>query len=365
MKYFDNGATTRVRPQVAEEVNKYMLEDFANPSAMYSFGIKSERAIDRARQILADKLRVGPREIYFTPGGTWSNNMALIGTRTKGKILTTEIEHSSVYEVLKTRDRVEYVKVSEHGFVDLADLEAKLDSETALVSIIHVNNELGTVQNLEEIGRLVREKSSAILHVDGVQGFCKVEAYPKTWGVDIYTVSGHKIHAPKGIGAIYINKDLHLSPVFFGGSQEKGLFPGTENVPGIMGLAKSVEMMELEEGMVEIRDYIIDKALEIPGSRLNSPKENVSPYIINLGFTGIKSEILLNMLNDKGICLSAGSACSGSRISRVLQAVQVPDEYIDGSIRISLSHENTMEEASYLVEALEESVEFIRKIIGG
>lgn len=373
MLYFDNAATTRVRPEVVEEINKYMLEEFANPVALYRFGLAQEKNINQARKTLADVLRVDPAGIYFTPGATWSNNLILhsvLSKNDKGAVVTSKTEHSSVYlPILKHDNRkIIYVKLDDYGRVDYEDLEKiLLENDVALVSLMHVNNELGSILDLDRAGKIIKKNSKALFHVDGVQGFLKQETHLMASGVDFYTISGHKIHGPKGIGAMYINKDVKLNPYVQGGGQESSMAPGTHNVPGIMGLAKAVEVFSqnlssYKEQMKEIKNRIIDGISQIEGSRMNSPEDGAD-NIINVGFEGIKSEILLHMLDDDGVCISSGSACSGGKKSRILEAISLDKKFIDGSIRISLSYLNDIDQVDQLLGYLRKNVESIRKIM--
>ncbi len=373
MIYFDNAATTKVRDEVAEYMMKFLTKEYANPSGVYRFGLTAENNIELAREVIAKTLSVLKEELYFTPGGTWGNNLALnsiLSRGDSGSVITTEIEHSSVFNVIKhynIKRQIKIVRVDEYGFVDQEHLREMLNEETALVSIMHVNNEIGTIQNLKELGNLIKSRSKAIFHVDGVQGYSKIPIDLSKTNVDIYSISGHKIHAPKGIGALYIRKNLNLSPVIFGGGQEKGISPGTQNVPGIMALAKAAKISEAEHlkdvnYVRELRERIINGITNIKDHRFNSPMENCSPYILNVGFRGIKSEILLRMMDDDGICVSAGSACSKNKKSRVLEGIGVPKDFLDGSIRISISHYNTVEECDILIKLLEKNIEKIRKV---
>lgn len=371
MNYFDNAATTRAYKEVAEITNKYLLEDFYNPSALYKKGLEVERDIDRARARLAKILGVYKDEIYFTPGGTWSNNLALRAMTTKnpkGKILTSKLEHSSVYEALKSlgEDRLVYLKNDSYGRVDLRDLEDKLEENIALVSIMQVNNELGSINDIGTIGRMLKDKKIPF-HVDGVQGFCKYPLDLKKSGVDFYSLSAHKINGPKGIGALYVSKNYKLTPLAYGGGQEKGLVSGTENVAGIMGLAKAVELKDQSKDSsydrVREMNLVLRKGLEkIPGYKINSPEDG-SVYILNVAFEDIRSEVLIHMMSDSDYCISAGSACSKTKKSRVMEAIGLEDKYAEGPIRISLSHENTIEECQGLLQALDKNIKEIRKII--
>lgn len=373
MIYFDNAATTKVRDEVAQYMLKFLTTEYGNPSGVYRFGLTAENNIEKAREVVAKTLGASKDEVYFTPGGTWGNNLALNSILSRGdtgSIITTETEHSSVFNTIKSfgiRREIKYVRVDEYGFVDLEHLEELLDDDTALVSIMHVNNEIGTVQDIIEIGSIIKDSSNALFHVDGVQGYSKVPLDLSKSKVDIYSVSGHKIHAPKGIGAQYIRKNLNISPVFFGGGQEKGISPGTQNVPGIMALSKAASIAEAEyvkenNYVRDLKQRIIVGIGNIRNHRFNSPFEKCSPYILNVGFKDVKSEILLRMMDDDGICISAGSACSKNKKSRVLEGIRVPKDFIDGSIRISISHYNTVEECDKLIESLEKNIGKIRKV---
>lgn len=376
MIYFDNAATTRMRDEVAEYIIENLIDNYSNPSSVYKFGFEMEKKITESRSIVAESLGIKVDELFFTPGGTWSNNIAIRGTLDKGdlgNVITTKIEHSSVSNPIKkfgSRREIRYVKVDKYGFVDISDLEKLLDEKTAFVSIMHVNNELGSIQDIERIGKLIKERSNALFHVDGVQGFSKVPLDLINSKVDFYTFSSHKIHGPKGIGAIYIKNGVKPLPIAYGGEQEQGICPGTENTTGILGFAQAVKIardnIENELRYVKIlKDRIKDGiSHRISGFRINSPEENCSPFIINLGFSGIKSEILLRMLDDEGICVSAGSACNKNKKSSTLEGIGVPKEYIDGSIRVSLSHNNTIEECDLFIDKLNTCVENIRKVIG-
>lgn len=373
MYYFDNAATTRAYPEVADTMVKYLREEYFNPSALYKKGLDLEKDIEEARKIVAKKLGARPDEIYFTPGGTWSNNMVLrsvLGKNTKGLVVTSMMEHSSVYltidKLAKNRDII-YLPVDEDGKIDLEELKDLVEREDIdLVSLMHVNNELGTINPIGEIGQILKDKD-ILFHVDGVQGFCKYDLDLDGSGVDFYTFSGHKINGPKGIGGLYIRKGLSLDPLSIGGGQEKGLVSGTENVPGIMGLAEAVRLKDEKKNedyakVKEIYDYLRDELGKMEGSRINSPEDG-SVYILNASFKDIRSEVLIHMMSDDGYLLSAGSACSKTKGSRPLEAIGLAEAYKNGPIRISFSYESTMEDAKGLLEALKKNIEEIRKII--
>lgn len=373
MIYFDNAATTRVREEVADIMMKYMTEDYGNPSAVYRFGLNTEKSIDKARMTIADILNVDKGEIFFTPGGTWSNNIAIGGVMSKAssnRAILSPIEHSSVskaFKNLENKKDIVYLSTDEYGIVDINDLKKKINDRTSLVSIMQVNNELGTIQDIEEIGKVIKSNSDALFHVDGVQGFCKIPLEIKKY-IDFYSMSSHKIHGPKGIGALYIKKGISINPISYGGGQEFGISPGTQNVAGIMGFALAAKLaFENYDKEIEyikgLKEEVLKGINEIDDIRINS-NLNSSPYILSVGFKNVKSEVLLHMLDDDGICVSAGSACSGNKKSKVLEAVNIPKDYIDGTIRISFSHYNNIEECRKLVKSLKFNIQNFRKIVG-
>lgn len=373
MYYFDNAATTRAYPEVAETIYRYLTEDFGNPSALYKFGYQAQKNINEARDIIGKTLGAGSDEIYFIPGGTWGNNIiinSILSKNDNGKVITSKVEHSSVFEAIKSFGHgreIIYLNNDRFGNVDLDMLKEVVSKEKiSLVSIMHVNNELGTIEKIEEIGKILKENNIPF-HVDGVQGFCKYPIDVKKAVIDFYTISGHKIHGPKGIGAMYISKQININPLNFGGGQEKGLVSGTENVPGIMGLAKACEIKSLRldtdlEKIKVMNNFVRSEISSIPNSIINSPSDG-SVYIINAAFKYIRSEVLINMMSDDGFYISAGSACNTNKKSRIMQAIDLNDEYANGPIRISFSGDNTLEECKLLVSALKKNIELIRKII--
>lgn len=372
MYYFDNAATTRSYDEVAEIMNKYLLEEYYNPSALYKKGLDIEKDINAARQTIADELKVEAGEIYFTPGATWSNNIVIqsILSANKGaNIVTSQLEHSSVYEPIRSyagHRKIIYLANDCHGKIDIGELEKASREDTALVSIMHVNNELGTIEDIELIGSILKEKDIPF-HVDGVQGFCKYDIDLKKSNVDFYSLSSHKIHGPKGIGALYVSKDASIKPLNLGGGQERGLVPGTENVPGIMGLAKAVDISSQDKEksfkkVKEMYDYLRHGLASIDDCIINSPLDG-SVYIINAAFKDIKSEVLIHMMSDHGFCISAGSACGKNKKSRIGQAIKLGEDYSQGPIRISLSHLNTMEECEKLLDSLKANIGLLRQIM--
>ena len=356
--------------------------DFGNPSSLHRLGLKSEKRVEETRNILGRFLGVSSKEIYFTSGGTESNNIAIQSIvnnmRRRGNhIITTKIEHSSVLNTMKFLEKngfnVTYLSTDEFGYIDIEEFKEKLTEDTILVSIIHVNNEIGSIQNIKKIKEIMKENNSqALLHLDGVQSFGKIEFSLRDLGVDTYSFSGHKVYGPKGIGGLYVNSTLHLNPIIFGGNQEKGLRSGTENVQGIVGLGEAVRILldkhVLEAKYVEgLREYMVGKIQrEIADIKLNTLiDKNTSPYILNISFRNTRGEVLLHYLEDKGIYVSTASACSsrGTEKSHVLKSIGLNDKEIEGAIRICFSYENTKEDIDYTVEVLKTSVEEIRKIM--
>lgn len=361
--YFDNGATTRTNKQVADLMYDVMTSSYGNPSSLHSKGLEAEHIVKDARKIIADKINANPNDILFTASGSESNNLAIIGAadlfRFKGEIITSKIEHKCVLECMKRLEdigfKVHYLDVDENGIVDINQLKNIINPQTQLVSIMHVNNECGSIQPIREIYNIIKDKNPNILfHTDNVQGFCKIDLSCEY--CDMMSVSAHKIHGPKGIGALYVKKGIRLSPVIYGGGQEKGLRGGTENVPAIAGFGKAVEVFEKNDNtLLEIKKYIINRITnEIPGIYVNGDIDCSSPYILNIAMIGLRSEIILHSLEQRGIYVSSGSACSSNKPSpsHVLTAMRYKPERVDSSIRISFSVENTMEEADAFCNAL-------------
>lgn len=380
--YLDNCSTTKPRDEVIEEMVYSLREGYGNPSSLHRMGFDTEKRVEKVRENISNFLNVDNSEIFFTSGGTESNNLAIQSIinkySRKGKhIITTSIEHPSVLNILKYYEEsgyeITYLKVDEYGFISLEELKNSIREDTILIAMMQVNNEVGCIQPTWEIKKILEEKSSsAILHVDGVQAFGKIPIKIKNWGIDTFSFSGHKIHGPKGIGGLYINKNIaSLNPIIFGGNQERGLRSGTENVPGIMGLGKAVEIMDRNFNketakIAKIKSYFIDRLVdEIDHIHINSPiGTKNSPYILNVSFEYIRGEVLLHYLEDKNIYVSTGSACSskGTPKSHVLMELGLTDLQIEGAIRFCLSHENTIEEIDYTMEVLKDSIEDIRQI---
>ncbi|MCR5738115.1 MAG: cysteine desulfurase [Eubacterium sp.] len=379
--YFDNSATTKVSPSVQELVVKVMTEDFGNPSSMHLVGVEAEKYIKTAQENIAKTLKVDPKEIYFTSGGTESNNMAIIGSaranqRSGKRILTTAVEHSSVGATMKYLEEegfeVIYLPVDSFGVVKMEALQEAMTEETILVSIIHVNNEVGAIQPIEEIGTYIKKVNpKVVFHVDAIQSYGKMEIRPKNCKIDLLSVSGHKIHGPKGSGFIYIKKNTKINPIIFGGGQQMGLRSGTENVPGIAGIGQAAKdcydhLEENVQHITEVKDYMIDALNTLEGVTVNSRKgEAGAPHIVSASFSGVRSEVLLHALEDKGVYISAGSACSSNKpaISSTLKAMGVEKELLDSTVRFSFCEWNTKEEVDYAVEQLQQLLPMLRKYV--
>lgn len=377
--YFDNSATTRCYDSVRDIVVKTMTEDFGNPSAMHQRGVEAERYVKEAAGILARLMKVGEKEILFTSGGTESNNLALIGGamanhRSGRHVITTAVEHAAVTEPVRFLEsqgfEVTILPVNKQGVVSLADVEAALRPDTILVSTMYVNNEVGAVMPVAEIGQLVHTKSPhALYHVDGVQAFGKYRIYPKRMGIDLLSVSAHKIHGPKGAGFLYINEKAKVQPQILGGGQQNGMRSGTDNVPGIAGMAAAAEEIyrNLEENvrhMYNLKERMAEGLAELPDVVINGmPLEKGAPHIMSVSVLGVRSEVLLHTLEEKKIYVSAGSACSSHKrkASSTLSAMGLPKEQIESTVRISFSEESKAEEVDYCLEVLNEAVPMLRR----
>ena len=370
--YFDNSATTKVFDCVRDIVVKTMTEDYGNPSARHKKGMEAEQYVRRAASQIAKTLRVQEKEILFTSGGTESNNMALIGAamanrRAGNHLVTTRIEHASVYNPMAFLEQqgfeVTYLKVDGEGHISLKELEESIRPDTILVSVMHVNNEVGAVEPVAEIGALIHRVNPEILfHVDAIQSYGKYEIRPKRENIDLLSVSGHKIHGPKGVGFLYIDQRVKIHPLLYGGGQQRDLRSGTENVPGIAGLGAAAEEIYRDhagkvEHLVKLKNHMITRMGEIPEATVNSRMDLESaPQIVSVGFAGVRSEVLLHALEEKGVYVSSGSACSSNHpaISGTLKAVGVKKELLDSTLRFSFGMFNTLEEVDYAVDVLKE-----------
>ena len=377
--YFDNSATTKVLDSVKDIVVKTMTEDYGNPAAKHRKGMEAEQYIREARKIIADSMKVQEKEILFTSGGSESNNMALIGTawanqRTGKHIISTAIEHPSVYNPLGVLEELGFevtiLPVDHDGHISLKELEEAIRPDTILVSTMYVNNEVGAVEPVEEISRVIKAKNpSALYHVDAIQAYGKYVIRPKKQGIDLLSVSSHKIHGPKGVGFLYIRSGVKIKPLIYGGGQQAGMRSGTENVPGVAGFGAAVKEMytdhaEKIQKLIGLKDYMTDRLGEIEGTVINSKKGEASaPQIVSVSFEGVRSEVLLHALEDKGIYVSSGSACSSNHpgISGTLKGIGVAQKLLDSTIRISFGIFNTKEEVDYTIDVLKELVPVLRR----
>lgn len=377
--YFDNSATTRVLDSVKDIVVKTMTEDYGNAAAKHRKGVEAERYIKEARAEIAKTLKVQDKEILFTSGGSESNNMALIGTalanhRAGKHIISTGVEHPSVYNPLTYLEEqgfeVTFLPVDKNGHISLEQLEQTVRPDTILVSVMYVNNEVGAVEPVEEISRIVKAKNpNTLFHVDAIQAYGKYVIRPKKQGIDLLSVSGHKIHGPKGVGFLYIKSGVKVKPLIYGGGQQSGMRSGTENVPGVAGLGVAAREMytdheEKVRRVTELKDYMTDRLGEIEGTVINSKKGAESaPQIVSVSFEGVRSEVLLHALEDKGIYVSSGSACSSHHpgISGTLKGIGVQPKLLDATIRISFGIFNTREEIDYCIDTLKELLPVLRR----
>lgn len=379
--YLDNSATTRCLDSATDKMMEVLKSNYGNPSSLHMKGILAEDYIKDAREKAAASLNVLPKEIFFTSGGTESNNLAIIGTarsrkRYGNKIITTSIEHASVKEPVSYLEKegfnVIYLDVDKDGVVNLDTLRKEMDDNTILVSIMHVNNEIGSVSPLKEIGKIIKEKNkNCYFHVDAIQSYGKFKIRPKELNIDMLSVSGHKINGPKGSGFIYIRDNLNITPIIFGGGQEKSLRSGTENVPAIAGLAVSISyydknLLKHREKLFSLKKRLIDKILKIDKVSINGKyDDSVSPNILSVTFDGIKAEVLLHALEEKNIYVSSGSACSSNHPSKsnTLYAIGLRGKKLDETIRFSLGIFNTEEEIDYTIDTLVSIIPKLRRYI--
>lgn len=376
--YLDNAATTQVYPEVLEAMNPYFTEYYGNPSSIYSFAGEANKAVAKARETLADLIHAKAEEIYFTGGGSESDNWALKATAEsygdKGKhIITTKIEHHAILHTCEYLEKkgyeVTYLGVDEYGSVRLDELEKAIRPDTILISVMTANNEIGTIQPIEEIGQIAK-KHGVLFHTDAVQAFGHIEIDVEKMNIDMLSASGHKINGPKGIGLMYIRKGVKIRSFIHGGAQERSRRAGTHNVPGIVGFAKAAELAKASLGSriayeTELRDYLIERVLkEIPYSRLNGDRQKRLPNNTNFCFQYIEGESLLILLDQKGICGSSGSACTSGSLdpSHVLLAIGLPHEIAHGSLRLTLSEKTTKEEIDFTIDELKKIVDRLRSM---
>lgn len=377
--YFDNSATTKCSAKAVELMTKVLLEDYGNPSSLHLKGVDAEDYIKEARNRICKTMKINENELIFTSGGTESNNLAIIGAAMANKrsgkhLITTKIEHAAVGSPMKFLEEqgftVTYLDVDKDGIISLEELEQAITPETILVSIMYVNNEIGAVEPIEEAAKIIKEKNpNTLFHVDAIQAYGKYQIYPKRMGIDMMSVSGHKIHGPKGIGFLYVKEKIKLKPIIYGGGQQKGMRSGTENVPGAAGLGQAA--MEAYENFAEKQNYLyelkqafIEGIEEFEWAHVNGKTgRDSAPHIVSVSFDNVRSEVLLHTLEDRNIFVSAGSACSSNKpaVSATLQAIEVKKEYLDSTVRFSFSTENTMDEVDYCLEVLGEIVPVLRR----
>lgn len=378
--YLDNSATTMVRPEVAKLMYEIMTKDYGNPSSMHIKGVQAERYLREAKEIFAGILKVSEKEIFFTSGGTEGDNMAIIGAALAGRrrgrhIITTVIEHPAILEscafLEKNGFEVTYLPVNAAGQVEPDTLKASLRDDTILVSVMYVNNEIGAIEPVSELGRIIKEYNKDILfHVDAVQAFGKFRIHPYKENIDMLTMSSHKIHGPKGVGAIFIKDKTKIQPIALGGGQQKGMRSGTENVPGIAGMAMAAKELydkfdEDVNRLYELKEYFVREITGIEGATVNGlTGRDSAPHVVSVSFDGItKSEVLLHALEDKGIYISSGSACSSNKpsLSSTLKAIGVKNDLLYATLRFSFSVFTTKEELEYTINAVKELLPVLRK----
>lgn len=377
--YLDNSATTMAYPECGELVMSVMTKEYGNPSSLHRKGIEAEKIVKNAARQIADTIKVSEKEIYFLSGGTEGDNLAILGTAAakRGKhIISSSVEHPAVLQTLECLEKnnyaVSYIPVDSNGKIQLNQFERMIKSDTILVTCMLVNNEIGTIQPIKEMSDILKRKCpQALLHVDAVQGYGKLPFTASSLGADMITLSSHKIHGPKGMGAIYIKSGTNIKPILYGGGQQGNIRPGTENVPGIAGFGLAAEIShrnitEKSEKMRTLRNRLKQGILNsLDDVKINTPEEGAAPHILNVSFKGAKSEVILHTLESYGIYVSSGSACSSHKKapSYVLTAIGLDRDWIDGSIRFSLSEFTTEAEIDYAIEKTADAVKNIRRIM--
>lgn len=379
LAYLDNSATTRCSERAKDLMVQILMQDFGNPSSLHGMGVTAEEYIKEAKSNIAKTLKVEEKEILFTSGGTESNNMALIGTalanrRAGNHIITTEIEHASIaapLEFLKEQGfRITKLSVDKNGHISLEELRDAVGEDTILVSIMMVNNEIGAVEPVAEAAKIIKEKNpNTIFHVDAIQAYGKYRIYPKKLGIDLLSVSGHKIHAPKGTGFLYIRDKVKIKPIIYGGGQQKGMRSGTENVPGVAALGEAAAEIyenfdEKIERMYALKEHFVEEVTKMEGVTVNGcTGRDSAPQIVSVSVDGVRSEVMLHTLEEKQIYVSAGSACSSNKpsVSSTLKSIGLPKELLDSTIRFSFCVNTTMEEIDYAIAAMQEAVPRLRR----
>ncbi len=372
--YLDNSATTKVCKEAIDKMCDCMENNWGNPSSLHMVGINAYNALEEARETLAKSLGCQKKEIFFTSGGTEANNLAIKGAVAKNKrkgkkIITSSIEHPSVMNVMDKLEKEGYevvrLKCDEKAIVRIEDLQKEIDGGTILVSVMAVNNEVGSIQPFDKIKNIIRRNNSpALLHVDAVQAFGKIPLKPSTTGVDLMTVSSHKIHGPKGVGALYIRDGVKITPVTLGGEQEKQIRPGTEAMPAVVGFGEAIRQLpninEQLKKMSTLRNDFLIKLNAIEGVCINST-EDALPYIVSISVPGLRSEPMLNLLSDMGVCVSSGSACAKGHKSYVLEALGLDNGKTDSALRISMSRYTTEEELDLFIKGIQTAQKVLRR----
>ncbi len=377
--YLDNSATTSCSKAATEKMVELLTQDYGNPSSMHMKGVIAEKYITEAKKKIAKTLKVEEKELVFTSGGTESNNLAIIGSALANKragmhVITTSIEHASVTNpfiwLSENGFEVTYLGVDEYGQIKLEELRESIRPDTILVSIMHVNNEIGALQPIEEAGKVIKAANpKCLFHVDAIQSYGKMAIFPKKWNVDMLSVSGHKIHGPKGSGFLFIKDKTKVKPLIHGGGQQKGMRSGTENVPAIAGLAVASEEMyqnleQNREHLFALRDYFIEAVEKLDGVSVNGKKDHDSaPHIVSVSIEGVRAEVILHTLEDRNIYVSAGSACASNKpaISSTLQSIGLKKELLDSTVRFSFSIHTTKEELDYALEVMRQTIPMLQK----
>lgn len=377
--YLDNSATTRCSDRAAELMMKLLLEDYGNPSSLHMKGVIAEKYINEAKKQIAKTLKAQEKEIVFTSGGTESNNLAIIGSAMANRragmhVITSSIEHASVSNPMAYLEEqgfeVTYLPVDSKGVISMEALKNAIREDTILVSLMQVNNEIGAIQPIEEAGKIIKAANPDIIfHVDAIQAYGKMRIAPKKLNIDLLSVSGHKIHGPKGSGFLYIKDKTKIRPVIFGGGQQKGMRSGTENVPAIAGLGLAAEEIytdfeEKIDRMYALREYFIEQVTQIEGVSVNGQSQRASaPHVVSVSICGVRAEVMLHTLEDRGIYVSAGSACSSNKpsVSHTLKSIGLAPELLDSTIRFSFSVHTTKEELDYALEVMREVIPMLQK----
>ena len=377
--YLDNSATTRCCKEASDKMVEMLTDLYGNPSSLHMKGIVAENEIISAKKKIAKTLKAQEKEIIFTSGGTESDNLAILGAveankRAGNHLITTAVEHAAVSATMAHLEEqgyeVTYLPVDETGVISLDDLKAALREDTILVSIMAVNNEMGALEPIEEAGKVIKEfNPSIVYHVDAIQGYGKIQIIPKKMNIDLLSVSGHKIHGPKGVGFLYIKERTKIRPIIFGGGHQKGMRSGTENVPAVAALGVAAERIyenleEKREYLYGLRDYFVEEVTKIPGVSVNGRTgRQIAPHIVSVSIKGVRAEVILHTLEEKDIYVSAGSACSSNKpaISKTLKAIHLDQNLLDSTVRFSFSTENTMEEIDYALEIMRSVIPMLQK----